>query len=105
VPNEETTCFIADDHDIIPASRSKKTIGPCHVSGNFLPFKGMSHSLSSQAARFFSFAKGEKRRRRKKEKKVRNKEEKEKKEKRKKRKKKEKKGKRKKPFCKGIPLT
>jgi hypothetical protein len=34
--------------------------GPCHVSGNFLPFKGKSHSLSSQAARFFSFAKGEK---------------------------------------------
>jgi hypothetical protein len=34
--------------------------GPCHVSGNFLPFKGKSHSLSSQAARFFSFAKGKK---------------------------------------------
>jgi hypothetical protein len=33
-------------------------IGPCHVSGNFLPFKGKSRSLSSQAARFFSFAKG-----------------------------------------------
>jgi hypothetical protein len=32
--------------------------GPCHVSGNFLPFKGKSHSRSSQAARFFSFAKG-----------------------------------------------
>jgi hypothetical protein len=30
------------------------------VSGIFLPFKGMSHSLSSQAALFFSFAKGEK---------------------------------------------
>jgi hypothetical protein len=34
--------------------------GPSHVSGNFLPFKGKSHSLSSQAARFFSLAKGEK---------------------------------------------
>jgi hypothetical protein len=30
------------------------------VSGNFLPFKGKSHSLSSQAVRFFSFAKGKK---------------------------------------------
>jgi hypothetical protein len=30
------------------------------VSGNFLPFKGKSHSRSSQAARFFSFAKGKK---------------------------------------------
>jgi hypothetical protein len=28
------------------------------VNGNFLPFKGKSHSLSSQAARFFYFAKG-----------------------------------------------
>jgi hypothetical protein len=35
-------------------------IGPCHASGNFLPFKGKSHSLSSQAVRFFSFAKEEK---------------------------------------------
>jgi hypothetical protein len=34
--------------------------GPSHVSGNFLPFLGKSQSLSSQAARFFSFAKGEK---------------------------------------------
>jgi hypothetical protein len=34
--------------------------GPCHVSGNFLPFKGKSHSLYSQAARFFSLAKGKK---------------------------------------------
>jgi hypothetical protein len=32
--------------------------GTCHVSGNFLPFKGKSHSLSSQAAPFFSFTKG-----------------------------------------------
>jgi hypothetical protein len=28
------------------------------VSANFLPFKGKSYSNSSQAARFFSFAKG-----------------------------------------------
>jgi hypothetical protein len=28
------------------------------VSGNFLPFKGKSPLLSSQAAPFFSFAKG-----------------------------------------------
>jgi hypothetical protein len=34
--------------------------GPCHVSGYFLPFKGKSHLRSSQAARFFSFAKGKK---------------------------------------------
>jgi hypothetical protein len=39
---------------------SHVNIGPCHVSGNFLPFKGKSHLLSSQAARFFSFAKGKK---------------------------------------------
>jgi hypothetical protein len=32
----------------------------CHVSSNFLPFKEKSHSLSSQAAPFFSFAKGKK---------------------------------------------
>jgi hypothetical protein len=31
---------------------------PCHVSRNFLPFKGESPFLSSQAAPFFSFAKG-----------------------------------------------
>jgi hypothetical protein len=30
------------------------------VSGNFLPFKEESHSRSSQAAWFFSFAKGKK---------------------------------------------
>jgi hypothetical protein len=30
------------------------------VSRNFLPFKANSHSRSSQAARFFSFAKGKK---------------------------------------------
>jgi hypothetical protein len=36
------------------------TIATCHVSGNFLPFKGKSQSLSSQAARFFSIAKGKK---------------------------------------------
>jgi hypothetical protein len=32
----------------------------CHGSGNFLPFKGKSHSLTSQAAWFFSFVKGKK---------------------------------------------
>jgi hypothetical protein len=31
-------------------------IGPCHVSGNFLPFKGKSPFLSSQAARFLPAA-------------------------------------------------
>jgi hypothetical protein len=34
--------------------------GPGHVSGNCLPFNGKSPSLSSQAERFFSFAKGKK---------------------------------------------
>jgi hypothetical protein len=32
--------------------------GPCHVTRNFLPFKEKSPFLSSQAASFFSFAKG-----------------------------------------------
>jgi hypothetical protein len=30
---------------------------PCHVTGYFIPFKGKSHSLTSQAARLFYFAK------------------------------------------------
>jgi hypothetical protein len=32
--------------------------GPCHVSGNFLPYKEKSPFLSSQAAPSFFFAKG-----------------------------------------------
>jgi hypothetical protein len=39
--------------------RRTQTMGRlCHVSGNFLPFKGKSQSLFSQAAQFFSFEKG-----------------------------------------------
>jgi hypothetical protein len=34
--------------------------GPCHMSGNFLSFKGKSRLRSSQGARFFSFAKWKK---------------------------------------------
>jgi hypothetical protein len=46
-----------------PAAGEPYTIlimGLCHVSGNFLPFKGKSPLLSSQAAPFFSFVKGKK---------------------------------------------
>jgi hypothetical protein len=39
---------------------TRENNGPCHISGNFLPFKGKSPFLSSQAAPFFSFAKGKK---------------------------------------------
>jgi hypothetical protein len=51
-PNNSEAALLQFIHEIV--------IGPCHVSGNFLPFKGKSHSLSSQAALFFSFAKKEK---------------------------------------------
>jgi hypothetical protein len=47
--------------DCVSKFDAKKAVnGTCHVIGNYLPFKGKSHSLSSQAARFFSFVKGEK---------------------------------------------
>jgi hypothetical protein len=58
--DESIVCRNCPDQSTTSLRTQTTDNGPCHVSGNFLPFKGKCQSLSSQALRFFSFAKGKK---------------------------------------------